>query len=155
MEHCVEHCVVHCVVHCVALWAMFIFFFNHVSFGPLFDQVVRINEKFRLDMEARLGPLMLAREDMLKQHSAAVEELKRVMGLNQQTALEKYAKEAKQRQDLAIARQIASSQERINGIRAEEQQKREETLREAARRLDEGEALFQCFNVSPRGRWID
>jgi hypothetical protein len=99
--------------------------------------VARINEKFRLDMEARLGPLMLAREDMLKQHSAAVEELKRVMGLNAQTMLEKYSKEAKQRQDLAIARQIASSQERINGIRAEEQQKREETLREAARRLDE------------------
>jgi hypothetical protein len=107
-------------------------------------EVERINEKFKMDMEARLGPLMLAREEMLKLHQKNMEELKETMELNKQTALEKAAKEAKQRQDLAIARQIASSQERINSIREEENKKREETLREAARRLDEGLAAARA-----------
>ena len=107
-------------------------------------EVERINTKAKLDMEARLGPLMMAREEMLVAHAKAMEKLKNVMELNAQTSLEKFAKQAKQKQDLAIARQIAASQERINTIRDEESKKREETLREAARRLDEGLAASRA-----------
>ena len=106
--------------------------------------VDRIHEKHRLDLKARLDPLMLAREEMLKSHAANMEELTNTMKLNTQTQLESQAKRDKQRQDLAVARQIASSQERINTIREEESAKREETLREAARRLDEGLAASRA-----------
>ena len=101
-------------------------------------QVADINEKHERDMEARLGPLMRAREEMVAAHNKAMEELSANATLAQQSALEQQAKSLKQRQDLAVARQIAASQERINAIREEEQKKRDETLREAARRLDEG-----------------
>lgn len=106
--------------------------------------VERINEKYRLDLDARLSPLMKAREEMLKEHARQMEEQKDVLNLSKQTALEVQLKSSKQRQDLAVARQIASSQERINTIREEEQKKREETLREAARRLDEGLAASRA-----------
>ena len=106
--------------------------------------VDRIHEKHRLDLKARLDPLMLAREEMLKSHAANMEDLTNTMKLNTQTQLESQAKRDKQRQDLAVARQIASSQERINTIREEESAKREETLREAARRLDEGLAASRA-----------
>ena len=107
-------------------------------------EVERINEKHRMDLEARLNPLMMAREEMLAAHAKDMEDLKDTMELNKQTAMEEAAKQAKQRQDLAIARQIAASQERINTIREEEQKKRDETLREAARRLDEGLAAARA-----------
>ena len=101
-------------------------------------QVAEINEKHALDLKSRLDPLMKAREEMLAAHKKEMEDLRIDANLTQQAALEKQAKELKQRQDLAVARQIAASQERINAIREEEQKKRDETLREAARRLDEG-----------------
>ncbi len=101
-------------------------------------EVERINEKHKLDLEARLGPLMKAREEMVADHARAMSEQAETLGLQHQQAMETLTKHLKQKQDLAVARQIAASQERINAIRDEENKKREATLQEAARRLDEG-----------------